>query len=65
MTDVLIQGENLGIETYTEKRQCEEIQRQNSHLPVKEKPGIEPTLTASERINPADTLILDFYCPEV
>ena len=57
---------NVDTETCTEGRQCEETWRKDGHLQAKER-GLTQILPSqpSEGTNPADTLILDFYPPEI
>lgn len=60
MTGVLIQTGNLVAETYNKGRQCEYI-GEESYVQENER-GLEQILPyqPKERINPAETLILDF-----
>ena len=71
MTGVLIKRENLDTETHTEGRQCEQTWWGRGcvvcgHLQIKEKDP-EQILRHSPQKEPppADTLIFDFWLPEL
>lgn len=65
MTDVLIERGNLDTETHMEGKQCEDTGRRWPSISQGEQPGTDPSLTASEGAHPADTLVLDFWPPDL